>query len=73
MGTISMLQLGLPHATVINKMDLLHDHTIIDDFQDTLYSNNQHQFTPKSHFDKKYRSITNILRNIVVEHDLVSV
>ena len=38
MGTIAMLQLGLPHATVINKMDLLEDPTLIDDFSDRFYS-----------------------------------
>jgi hypothetical protein len=31
MGTISMLQLGLPHATVLNKCDLIEDLSVVDD------------------------------------------
>ena len=68
MSTLSMMQLALPHATVVTKMDLLQDKSIVNDFQDLLYSN-YHQ----TQIQTRYKTITNILRNIIIDHDLVSV
>ncbi len=77
MGTVSMLQLGLPHATVLNKLDLLEDENLVDELQDRFYMESSlpqsEQQAPVSRLDGKLKRMTGVLRDIVMEHDLVSV
>ncbi len=63
-----MMQMGLPHCTVVTKMDLLkNDDSIVQEFEDIMYSN-----LYQSAIANNYRRITNVLRNIIIDHDMVS-
>lgn len=74
MGTVSMLQLGLPHATVLNKMDLLEEEGLVDELQERFYMESSLPRSEESgRLDSKLKRMTGVLRDIVMEHDLVSV